>query len=107
MSNLQRARNDVLRLAVLVEGGLVVLAVVLGWLLRLSPAQDIHWDWFDACRGVVLTLPLLLVGFLLLRWPFGPFLRIKQFTQEILCPMLAPCTRTDLFGISLLAGFGE
>jgi uncharacterized protein len=107
MSNLQRARNAVLLLAFLVEGGLVVLALVLGWLLGLSPAKDIRWDWFDAGRGAALTLPLLFVGFLLLRWPFGPFLRIKQFTHEILCPMLAPCTRTDLFGISLLAGFGE
>jgi len=104
---MRQARNSVLWLAVLVEGGLVVLALALGWLVGLAPALAIHWNWFDALRGVVLTIPLLLVGFLLLRWPFGPFLRIKQFTHEILCPLLAPCTRTDLLGISVLAGVGE
>jgi len=105
--DMRQARNGILRLAVLVEGGLVVLALALGWLVGLSPALAIKWNWFDALRGVVLTIPLLLVGFLLLRWPFGPFRRIKQFTYEILCPLLAPCTRTDLLGISVLAGFGE
>jgi membrane protease YdiL (CAAX protease family) len=50
---------------------------------------------------------MLLLFFALLRWPLGPLRRIKQFSEEILRPLLAPCTVIDLLGISALAGLGE
>jgi len=43
----------------------------------------------------------------MLRWPVGPLRPIKQFSENVLCPLLAPCSLVDLLGISVLAGVGE
>jgi membrane protease YdiL (CAAX protease family) len=100
-------RLTVVLLAILVEGGLIVLAWVLGWLLDEPPLAQFRWDARDALRGVVATVPLLLLFLALLRWPVGPLGRIKQFSEEVLRPVLARCSLLDLFGISGLAGLGE
>jgi len=102
-----RARNTIVLLAVLVEGGLVVLAWLLGWLLNCPPIPEIWWSFLDALLALVLTVPLVVLALVLLRWPIGPFARIRQFMHEVLVPVLAPCTLVDLLGIAALAGLGE
>ena len=92
---------------VLVEGGLIVLAWALGWLLDQLPLRDFHWKWWDALWGLVATVPMMALFFLMLRWPVGPLLRIKRFSEEVLRPLLEPCSVLDLLGISVLAGLGE
>src|SRR4051794_14187334 len=100
-------RETVVVLAILVEGGLVVLAWVLGWLLNQQPLQHFSWDPLAALWGVAATVPMVLLFFVMLRWPLGPLERIKHFSEQVIRPLLAPCTVLDLFGISLLAGLGE
>jgi len=107
MSEVSQARQAVVWLAVLVEGGLILVAWFLGWLLGEAPVRHIRWNWTDALLAVALTLPLLVLFVVLMRWPLGPLARVKRFSEEVLCPVLAPCTRTDLLGISVLAGLGE
>jgi membrane protease YdiL (CAAX protease family) len=41
------------------------------------------------------------------RWPIGPLKRIQRFSEEVIRPLLAPCSLIDLIGISVLAGIGE
>lgn len=101
------ARNAVVLLAVVVEGGLLFLAWLLGWLLDRQPFGLIVWSFRDTLLAVGLTLPLVLLALILLRWPLGPFARIRRFTHEVLVPLLVPCTRIDLVGIATLAGLGE
>ena len=36
-----------------------------------------------------------------------PLAGIKRFSEEVIRPVLAPCTLLDLIGISVLAGLGE
>jgi membrane protease YdiL (CAAX protease family) len=100
-------RQTVVRLAILVEGGLIVLAWLLGWLLGQPPWTNMRWDGRDALRGLLATLPLLVLFLVLTRWPVGPLRRIKEFSEEVIRPLLAPCTVVDLLGISVLAGLGE
>jgi membrane protease YdiL (CAAX protease family) len=100
-------RQTVVRLAILVEGGLIVLAMLLGWLLRQPPLEKLRWDGLDALYGLLATLPLLVLFLVLTRWPVGPLRRIKQFSDEVIRPLLAPCSLVDLVGISVLAGLGE
>src|SRR5690242_15649582 len=100
-------RRAIVVLAVVVEGGLIVLALLLGWLLGQPPLRTFAWDWRDALWGLAGTLPMVALFLLILRWPVGPLRRIQQFSEEVLRPLLAPCTVLDLLGISVLAGLGE
>jgi membrane protease YdiL (CAAX protease family) len=107
MSDTSADRRAIVTLAIAVEGGLIVLAVLLGWLLDRRPFDQFNWNVLDALYGLAATVPMLLLFFAMLRWPIGPLRRIKQFSEEIIRPLLAPCTVIDLLGISALAGLGE
>jgi membrane protease YdiL (CAAX protease family) len=100
-------RMTIVLLAVAVEGGLIVLACALGWLLGKPPLETLKWDLRDAGRALAYTAPLLVLFWVLLRWPVGPLRGVKRFSVEVLCPALAPCTGVDLVGIAALAGLGE
>ena len=94
-------------MAVIVEGGLVLLAIGLGWLFDHRPLYRFGLTWAAAGWGVAAAVPMLLVFVLMVRWPIGPLRAIKKFTDSIIRPLMATCTIVDLFGISLLAGVGE
>jgi membrane protease YdiL (CAAX protease family) len=94
-------------MAVIVEGGLVLLAIGLGWLFDHRPLDHFHLTWAGAGWGVAAAVPMLLVFLLMVRWPIGPLRAIKKFTDSVIRPLMATCTIVDLFGISLLAGVGE
>jgi membrane protease YdiL (CAAX protease family) len=100
-------RQTVVLLAVLVEGGLLVGASFLGWALDQPPLLHFAWTASAVLWGVAATLPLLALFFLLLRWPVGPLKRIQRFSEDVIRPLLAPCSVVDLLGISVLAGLGE
>lgn len=101
------ARNSIVLLAILVEGGLIGLAVVAGWLLDQPPLSRFSFDAMAVLWGIGATAPIVGLFFLMTRWPIGPLRAIKRFTDEVLLPILAPCSVVDLLGISCLAGLGE
>lgn len=103
----QAARNSIVVLAILVEGGLVGLAIAGGWLLDQPPLSRFVLDPAGVVWGLAATLPLIGAYLVMNRWPIGPLRSIKAFTEQVICPALAPCTRIDLLGISCLAGLGE
>src|SRR5438874_729794 len=107
MSDEASERLTTVLLAVLVEGGLVVLAWGLGWLLGQAPLAHFSWDLHAALAGVVAALPLLVLFVVMMRWPVGPLARVKRFSEEVIRPLLGPCSVPDLLGISVLAGLGE
>ncbi len=89
------------------RSGLIILAWLLGLWLDQPPLRTFLWDARDALLGVAATLPLLLL-FVAMMWrPVGPLAGIKRFSEEVIRPLLAPCTLIDLIGISVLAGLGE
>jgi membrane protease YdiL (CAAX protease family) len=106
-SDIEARRQTVVLLAVLVEGGLLAAASMLGWMVDQPPLRFFDWTLQAVLWGVAATLPLLVLFLVLLRWPIGPFRRIQRFSEEVIRPLLAPCSWIDLLGISLLAGLGE
>jgi membrane protease YdiL (CAAX protease family) len=94
-------------LAVLVEGGLLVLATLLGWAFDKPPLRELTWNVTGVLQGVAAALPMVAVFFVTQRWPVGPLRRLRRFADEVVRPVLAPCTVIDLLGISVLAGLGE
>lgn len=103
------ARNLVVGLAIAVEGGMIAVAWLIGWLLDVQPLSDerCKLDWQGVVVGLLAAVPMLGAFFVLVRYPFGPLRSIKRFTDETIRPLMSTCSLIDLAGISLLAGLGE
>jgi uncharacterized protein len=99
--------------AVLFESGLVVLAVVLGWLLQRNPLPGVGTGpdrWSDAIAvacGALAALPMLL-GLMLVEWyPVGPLRELQRTVETQLVPLVRHWTIPQMALVSLAAGFGE
>jgi membrane protease YdiL (CAAX protease family) len=106
-TEVEERRRTVVLLAILIEGGLLAGASLLGWIIDRPPLRSFAWTLQGAAWGVAATIPLLGLFFLFFLWPIGPLKRIQKFSDEVIRPLLAPCSVVDLFGISVLAGLGE
>ena len=93
--------------AAIFEGGLVVVAIALGWLLGQPPLETLQFDLYDAALGVVATLPLLGLLWLCLKCPVRPFKTIARIVDEALAPLFRDCGLLPLLLIAALAGIGE
>jgi uncharacterized protein len=100
-------RQTVVLLTILVEGGLLAAASLLAWMIDQPPLLHFAWTWQAVLWGIAATVPLVIFFFLFLRWPIGPLARIQRFSEQVIRPLLAPCSLLDLLGISVLAGLGE
>lgn len=100
-------RAELLRMALLCEGGLALLALAGGWIFNQPVWNSFYWDIRAVGWGLAACLPLLLLFYLCLRCPVGPVGSIKRFADDIIQPLFGACTFLDLALICTLAGFGE
>ncbi|MFO0928842.1 MAG: CPBP family intramembrane glutamic endopeptidase [Gemmataceae bacterium] len=100
-------RNGIVLLAIAVEGGLVLLALLLGWLFNQPPLTRFDLDAAAAVWGLLAAGPMLVLVLVLMQLPLPPLVRLRALTENVFRPVMAPCTLVDLFGISCLAGLGE
>ncbi len=94
-------------MAVLVEGGLIVLAIGLTWALQIFNRDLLAWNGPAVLWGLAATLPLLLVFGAIYYWPVSGYRRIKDFLLEALGPFIAACRWYELLFVAMLAGVGE
>lgn len=104
------ARSPIL-LAVLFEGGLALAAVVLyavwgGSLGPWTPATAAAYG-LALLHGTLATVPLLILLFLLERYPVGPLRELEQLTDSLLVPLFARASWWQLALVALAAGVGE
>lgn len=91
----------------LCEGGLLLLALGIGWFLPTSPWAKLAWSWNAVAIGLAATMPLLL-GLAIITWyPLGPFERLQRVTGELVVPLFRGCSVVQLLAISAMAGIGE
>lgn len=107
MPELRLNRAALMQLAVMVEGGLLVLALGLGWLVGHSPFAHFFWNGTHALLILAGTVPLLVVLLVTGHIPWGPLVRLREIIQRQIVPIFRPCTLADFALISLLAGLGE
>jgi CAAX protease family protein len=100
-------RRQFLRLALIVEGGLIVLAWGLSWLLDVPLAPLLGWEPDAMAWGIGATLPLCLLFGAAYWRPLGSYRRIKDFLLESLGPSIAACRWYELLLVAALAGIGE
>jgi membrane protease YdiL (CAAX protease family) len=106
---MQRAErvHDIVVQAVLFEGSLLALAVVLGWLFRAPPLQRLHLTWSGLFAGIVATAPLVLAMLWSLRTRVKTFARLRRQIDDTIVPLFAECDDGHLMLIAVLAGLGE
>lgn len=107
MRCLRRRPVNIIWLATVFEGSLVVLAWGLGWLLEYSPFEQVHLRWQAVAWGAVATCPLLLAMLWCTRLRWGPFPALMREVEAVLVRPFAGCSYFDLALISILAGLGE
>lgn len=100
-------RKQLLSLAILFEGGLGALALLLGWLFNVPILGAINLDFESLAVGVGVSVPMLVLFAACVRWPIGPLRSIRDFTDQVIRPLFRSCTLLDLALICILAGFGE
>lgn len=93
--------------AAIFEGGLLVVAFVLGWLVEIHPTEQLVWSASDFGAGLVATLPMLLL--LAFCWRSGNtgLNEIRVFLRDIIGPFLDRCRLIDILCLALLAGVCE
>ncbi len=99
--------GSMLGIAALVEGGLVLLGGLVGWLIGEPVWKKIHWNLSDALLGAILPVPLLAGLWLGLTYPRGPWRGLVRVLMDFVVPLFARCRVWQLALISILAGLGE
>jgi len=101
------APQNFVPMAVLVEGGIGVLAIGLGWLLGYPPLRLVRWAAADVTAGLAATVPLLVVFWLCLRLPIRALRELLRIVEELLVPLVQHARVVELAVICALAGLGE
>ena len=93
--------------AVVFEGGLAVLAIVIGYFCNFSPTKTLSWSFQDVILGFAATIPVLMMFVFLDRAKSLPFLRIQQLVRTFTYTFFRKCSTAQIFLICVLAGIGE
>ena len=89
------------------EGILLLVAFVLGWLMKCHPTAKLEWSWNDLWLGILATIPLLLLLTICFLSTAKGIVAIRVFLRETMGPLLNRCNLLDLFLLALLAGLCE
>jgi len=100
-------RRQFLNLSGLVEGGLILVAFLIGWIFDVDPIEHLKFSWAALVWGALAALPMFGLFVLSQRLTFNPLGRIRRFLLEALGPSLAACRWYDLILLAALAGWAE
>lgn len=92
-------RNGFLNAAGLVQGGLLVAALLLVTWLDVPLGDRLFWSWRDCGWGLLGTLPMLVV--------LVAAGNLRRLVGDLLGRPLSLCTWYDLAAVAALAGIGE
>jgi uncharacterized protein len=98
---------NVFAMAVLVEGGMGLLALGLGWLLDLWPADTIQWDPAGAWWGLAATVPLVAVLVVCVYVPIRVLRELLATIDRQVVPLFAGWSLWEMALVAGLAGLGE
>lgn len=100
-------RAQFLNLAGVFEGGLVFVALGLGWAFGIDIVAAFRFDRTGLVIGLIGALPPFLLLLVAEYLKIPPLERIKQLLLETLGPALAACRWYDLVLVAIVAGIGE
>jgi membrane protease YdiL (CAAX protease family) len=95
-----------IRLAIVFEGGLLMLAVLAGALTGTPALRDLRLHSDAIALGIVATLPTLLL-LAATRLTNTHIKQLHEFVRDRIIPLFRGATTTQLALVSMLAGLGE
>ena len=103
---------NVLSMGVIVEGGLVCVALLFGWFGFFDQQQPLNSIDWQLCRdaliwGCVATVPMLIYLAVTHFWRPAFLQPMRRFVETKLHPMFRGSSLIELLALSLMAGFGE
>lgn len=96
-----------LLIAVVFEGGLVLLAWALGAVFGTPAFSQLHLTWEGAAYGLLASVPMLGALAWIMWSTWRPLVRFRRNIDEVVAPLFANSTVLDLVVISAMAGLGE
>ena len=93
--------------ALMVEGFLIVVAVVLGRALDQPPLSAFDFSIEAAVWGVAATVPMLLLLLLIRAVPWRPLVELRQVVDRQVTPLFAGWSVWDMASLALVAGVSE
>ena len=94
-------------LGCLFEGGLGLVACIVGWWCGYWPLVTFSFTGVGIIWGIFGTIPLLFALVLVDRFPLGPFVPLKRVVRETLLPMFQTFRIWQLLVLAIFAGAGE
>ena len=91
----------------LFEGGMLLVAFALGFLMDVHPTAELHWSWKSFGTGVLATGPMLLILVASFLSRSNGLNQIRVFLRDLIGPMLDQCRLIDIVFLSLMAGICE
>ncbi len=107
MSEEQLPGGRIVGIAVLFEGGLIVLAWGLGLLLDTPFGEQTFVTGPAIGLGVAATMPLFIGLYATIRSSWPVLVRLRRVIEQQVVPLFAGCTVWGIATISILAGVGE
>jgi uncharacterized protein len=103
--------SDGFRMAVLVEGGLVLVAMALAWIFGISLVEQMPADWSGLAaalgRGLIAALAMLVLFFGLYHLPMNEFRRLREQVRWLVGELFPAGNIAQFALVALLAGAGE
>ncbi|MEH6580004.1 MAG: CPBP family intramembrane glutamic endopeptidase [Amphritea sp.] len=97
----------IIRIALLFEGSLVGVALGLGWLFSYPPFAQFLLSWQGGIRGLLATLPPLLVVLIASQLDYLPIKGLFRLSRERVATLFSGASLLDIALISCMAGIGE
>lgn len=89
------------------QAALIPVALILGFVVGISPWVDIGINGYDAGLAVVATLPMLALGYVILQLPYEWVRRLERRVRSVFVPLFRNVGLAGIALVSLLAGVGE
>ena len=104
---LKSDRVTFLSLVALVQGGLFLFSLVLGWFIGFPPWNRCDLTVESVGLGAVATIPMLLILVATYRSQFKSLVQIRRFLQDNLGRPLVACNGVELCAVAFMAGVSE
>jgi membrane protease YdiL (CAAX protease family) len=107
MENHRFDPDNFFKTACFFEGSLVIVALILGRITDIDPFATLFFSETGLLDGLLATLPLLIIFFVMQQLPYLPLQQIRDLLQKSLAASIQRQHWPDFLVLACIAGFSE